>query len=75
VEIFSHELAELYGAYRRGEDSPLPPLEIQYADYALGKGNGCRMERRQSSWTIGENAFVGRRRCLTCLRTSRGRRN
>ncbi|HEX2081775.1 MAG TPA: amino acid adenylation domain-containing protein [Longimicrobium sp.] len=32
--VWTTELSALYGAYRRGEPDPLPPLEIQYADYA-----------------------------------------
>ncbi|HYH80100.1 MAG TPA: amino acid adenylation domain-containing protein [Longimicrobium sp.] len=31
--LLFHELSVLYGAFRRGEADPLPPLEIQYADY------------------------------------------
>jgi len=33
--IFWRELAALYGAFTQGQPSPLPPLPIQYADYAL----------------------------------------
>ena len=32
--ILLRELGELYGAFVRGEDSPLEPLPIQYADFA-----------------------------------------
>jgi len=32
--ILQHELGVLYAAYRRGEASPLPPLPVQYRDYA-----------------------------------------
>jgi amino acid adenylation domain-containing protein len=32
--VFLRELAALYDAYRQGWDSPLPPLPVQYADYA-----------------------------------------
>jgi len=38
------EVAALYTAFRRGEADPLPPLEIQYADYA----------QWQRSWLQGE---------------------
>jgi len=34
-DILRHELTTLYGAYHRGEASPLPDLPVQYADYAL----------------------------------------
>ena len=33
--VFFEELSKLYTAFSRGEDSPLTPLPIQYADYAL----------------------------------------
>ncbi|MFI0484309.1 amino acid adenylation domain-containing protein, partial [Actinomadura sp. 9N215] len=32
--IFMRELSALYGAFRDGLPSPLPPLTVQYADYA-----------------------------------------
>ena len=32
--VLTHELSVLYGAFSRGEADPLPPLEVQYADYA-----------------------------------------
>jgi len=33
--VMINELSQLYGAYVRGEESPLPELGIQYADYAM----------------------------------------
>ncbi|HEY6349972.1 MAG TPA: non-ribosomal peptide synthase/polyketide synthase [Candidatus Angelobacter sp.] len=33
--IFTRELAVLYEAFLAGHSSPLPPLSLQYADYAL----------------------------------------
>ncbi len=33
--VLIREVAALYEAYSRGEASPLPELEVQYADYAL----------------------------------------
>ncbi|QRK06023.1 amino acid adenylation domain-containing protein [Archangium violaceum] len=42
--IFVRELAALYGAFSRGESSPLPELPLQYADYA----------RWQREWLQGE---------------------
>ena len=33
--VLVREVAALYAAYLRGEDSPLPELPIQYADYAV----------------------------------------
>jgi amino acid adenylation domain-containing protein len=34
VAVLASELNALYGAYTRGEASPLPPLRIQYRDFA-----------------------------------------
>ena len=32
--VLHRELSVLYDAFRRGEPSPLPPLTVQYADFA-----------------------------------------
>ncbi|HYW09022.1 MAG TPA: amino acid adenylation domain-containing protein [Longimicrobium sp.] len=34
VGVFVRELSALYGAFRMGQADPLPPLPLQYADYA-----------------------------------------
>src|SRR6185369_1681710 len=33
--VFNRELRALYAAYRAGREDPLPPLPVQYADFAL----------------------------------------
>ncbi|HEU0079166.1 MAG TPA: condensation domain-containing protein, partial [Longimicrobiaceae bacterium] len=33
--VLVDELSALYAAYRKGEPDPLPPLAVQYADYAV----------------------------------------
>src|ERR1051325_8870121 len=35
MEILTREVSALYAAYAAGEESPLPELPIQYADYAV----------------------------------------
>ncbi|REF28155.1 amino acid adenylation domain-containing protein [Xenorhabdus cabanillasii] len=35
LNILLHELATLYRAFTQGQPDPLPPLPVQYADYAL----------------------------------------
>ncbi len=34
IEVLQGELAALYGAFTRGEPSPLPPLPLQFGDFA-----------------------------------------
>ena len=51
--VFTRELNVLYAAYAQGEVSPLAPLPIQYADYALwqrGWLQGEVLERQLSYW-------------------------
>src|SRR5262245_7042962 len=51
--ILVRELGDLYTAYVSGADSPLPELEIQYADYALWQREWLRgevLERQLGYW-------------------------
>ena len=48
--ILVNELSMLYGAYAKGEAEALPPLEVQYADYAIW----------QRRWIAGEMLEVRR---------------
>src|SRR5262249_61032449 len=43
-QVFQRELATLYQAYRAGRPDPLPPLPVQYADFAVW----------QRAWLSGE---------------------
>ena len=45
--VLMEELEELYEAYGRGDESPLPELEMQYGDYALEQWEGLRGEKFQ----------------------------
>ncbi|HEV2990412.1 MAG TPA: amino acid adenylation domain-containing protein [Candidatus Angelobacter sp.] len=45
--VLMDELEQLYEAYRKGEESPLPELEIQYGDYALQQREELRGEKFQ----------------------------
>ena len=44
VAVLWRELGELYAAYARGEESPLPELAVQYADYAIWQREWLRGE-------------------------------
>jgi amino acid adenylation domain-containing protein len=51
--VFSQELAALYHAYSEGQPNPLPPLPIQYADYAVWQRQqlqGAELERQVAFW-------------------------
>ncbi|HYW09431.1 MAG TPA: amino acid adenylation domain-containing protein [Longimicrobium sp.] len=51
--IVYRELGELYAAFTRGEPSPLPPLAIQYADFAAWQRDrleGSALEPRLAFW-------------------------
>jgi len=53
MPIVTREMDELYGAYSRGEPSPLPELAIQYADYAAWQRrhlSGPTLQRLTDYW-------------------------
>jgi amino acid adenylation domain-containing protein len=52
--VFTRELSALYGAFRRGEPDPLPPLPVQYADYAAWQRKwveGDVLQAQAEYWT------------------------
>ncbi|MFY9550790.1 MAG: amino acid adenylation domain-containing protein [Thermoanaerobaculia bacterium] len=52
-DIFDQELAALYEAYREGRPSPLSPLPIRYADFAIWQREWLRgsvLEEQLSYW-------------------------
>jgi amino acid adenylation domain-containing protein/non-ribosomal peptide synthase protein (TIGR01720 family) len=53
IEVLLREVVALYGAFGRGEPSPLPPLPFQYADYAAWQRSwlqGEELESRVGWW-------------------------
>ncbi len=50
--VFRNELSQLYSAFRREEEDPLPELEVQYADYAMWERRWLEGEvlRQQSEY-------------------------
>jgi hypothetical protein len=51
--VLLKELAALYGAFVRGEPSPLPPLPVQFADFAVWQQRwlaGPQLERQLAYW-------------------------
>jgi amino acid adenylation domain-containing protein len=52
LDVLFRELRALYGAFRRGEPSPLPDLPVQYADFAAWQRAQLRGEalERELAW-------------------------
>ena len=53
MDVFLDEMCRLYEAYRRGQDDPLPPLPIQYADYSVWLSQwlqGETLEKKLGYW-------------------------
>ncbi|HEU0052346.1 MAG TPA: condensation domain-containing protein, partial [Longimicrobium sp.] len=50
--VLTHEISALYAAFRAGEPDPLPPLPVQYADYAAWQRRwvGGDVLRRQAEY-------------------------
>ncbi|HEX8906787.1 MAG TPA: condensation domain-containing protein, partial [Longimicrobiaceae bacterium] len=51
--VFFREMSALYTAFRKGEESPLAPLPVQYADYAAWQREqmqGRGLERQLEWW-------------------------
>jgi len=54
LSILTREVAEIYQGFRRGEESPLEELKIQYADYANWQRSwidGERLQKQLLYWT------------------------
>jgi len=53
TQVLMRELSQLYAAYRAGEASPLAPLPVQYADYAVWQRQwleGAVLARQLAYW-------------------------
>ncbi|MGO4263836.1 condensation domain-containing protein, partial [Lysobacter sp. TAB13] len=53
IGVLVQEVSALYDAYRQGQPDPLPPLPIQYADYAAwqrGWLQGETLQRQSNYW-------------------------
>jgi arthrofactin-type cyclic lipopeptide synthetase C len=51
--VLTHELMALFQAFSRGEDDPLPPLALQYTDYAVWQRrwlSGEVLQRQSDYW-------------------------
>lgn len=53
ITLFLREITRLYSGYVQGQAAPLPPLSIQYADYALWQRSDAQaalLERQLNYW-------------------------
>ncbi|CAM2068744.1 Amino acid adenylation domain-containing protein [Sulfidibacter corallicola] len=61
VDVFVKELNALYDAYAAGASSPLPPLPIQYADYARWQVDHLTSDRLEPHLHWWRRALAGSR--------------
>jgi len=59
--VLTRELEVLYGAAREGRPSPLPPLPLQYADYAAWQRRSLRGETLEAQLAYWRQALSGAR--------------
>ncbi|HUK88750.1 MAG TPA: amino acid adenylation domain-containing protein [Blastocatellia bacterium] len=57
--VFFGELKEIYEAYLRGEESPLPELPIQYGDYAIWQRRWLTDEALEDQLSYWRNHLAG----------------
>jgi len=57
--VLIRELSELYTSYELGEESGLPELEIQYADYAAWQRESLTAEREREELEYWSNQLTG----------------
>ena len=68
LEVLIREATSLYGAYRSGGANPLPPLPIQFADYALWQRRRLQGETLQRHVAYYKDLLEGAPRSLTLPR-------
>ncbi|MCG8419701.1 MAG: amino acid adenylation domain-containing protein [Proteobacteria bacterium] len=59
LAIFFDELSQLYRAYAAGKSSPLPDVEIQYADYAIWQREWLQGEELDKQTAFWKEAMAG----------------
>ncbi|PHM46120.1 Amino acid adenylation [Xenorhabdus mauleonii] len=59
LNVLMNELATLYHAFSEGQDDPLPPLTLQYADYALWQRAWLQGEMLEKQVDFWRNALQG----------------
>jgi amino acid adenylation domain-containing protein len=59
MRVLARELEALYGAFRRGAPTPLPPLRIQYADFAAWQRRHLQGETLETELAYWRRALDG----------------
>ncbi|OTA15700.1 PvdJ [Xenorhabdus vietnamensis] len=59
MSIFLSEILTLYKAYCQGETDPLPPLKIQYTDYAQWQKSWLQGDILEKQLTYWQNQLIG----------------
>ncbi|MEW5930203.1 MAG: amino acid adenylation domain-containing protein, partial [Gemmatimonadota bacterium] len=59
MQVLTREVSALYGAFARGEPSPLPELAIQYADHAVWQRERLRGETLEEQAGFWKEALRG----------------
>ncbi|QLE40077.1 amino acid adenylation domain-containing protein [Nostoc sp. C052] len=72
MDVFVQELAALYNAYSQGQPSPLAPLPIQYADFAIWQRNWLQGDVLQTQLSYWQQQLADAPALLS-LRTDRPR--
>ena len=57
--VFMHEVAKLYEAFSNGKESPLPELEVQYADFSVWQREWLSGEVLEEQLTYWRNQLGG----------------
>jgi amino acid adenylation domain-containing protein len=60
LDVFLHELAALYAAFREGAPSPLLPLRAQYGDFAIWQHQHLHLDSQLAFW---KRELSGLERC------------
>ena len=72
--VLVRETTALYGAFAKDKPSPLPPLVVQYGDYAAWQRSMLRAEAvAQANGVLARTALPARRPRPTCRSITRGR--
>ncbi|HEY0371926.1 MAG TPA: condensation domain-containing protein, partial [Thermoanaerobaculia bacterium] len=59
IDVMVREVGALYAAFLRGEADPLPPLDVQYADYAQWQRNWLQREELTRQLEFWKNHLTG----------------